>query len=64
MCKVIASSYITCITADGLSAFYGKVKEMEKKSGQKAKLMSAVVQFVKYEYLSADEPEETSEPQK
>lgn len=58
MCqKVIASSYFTCVTADSLSEFYGKVKEAEKKSNQKAKLFSAVVQFVKYEYISDDDPE-------
>lgn len=46
--KVIASSYFTAVTADSLSAFYGKIKEMEKQSRQKAKLISGIVQFVKY----------------
>ena len=49
--KVIASSYFTTVTADSLSAFYGKVKEAEKKSRQKAQLISGIVQFVKYEYI-------------
>ena len=39
------------VTADSLSAFYGKVKETEKKSRQKAQLISGIVQFVKYEYI-------------
>lgn len=45
--KVIASSYFTTVSADSLSAFYGKIKEMEKQSRQKAKLISGIVQFVK-----------------
>ena len=45
--KVIASSYFATVTADSLSAFYGKVKETEKKSRQKAQLISGIVQFVK-----------------
>lgn len=53
--KVIASSYFTAVTADSLSAFYGKIKEMEKQSRQKAKLISGIVQFVKYEYIEAPE---------
>lgn len=44
------------VTADSLSAFYGKVKETEKKSRQKAQLISGIVQFVKYEYI--DIPDE------
>lgn len=36
------------------------MKEAEKKSNQKAKLFSAVVQFVKYEYISDDDPDAAS----
>ena len=54
--KVIASSYFMTVTADSLSAFYGKVKETEKKSRQKAQFISGIVQFVKYEYI--DIPDE------
>lgn len=59
MCqKVVATMYMQPMTADRLSGFYRKAKEIEKTTGRKVKLVSAIVQFVTYEHITDEDPED------